>query len=173
MLNKKRNRKGISELVSYVLLITLSIAIAGGTYVWLKSLATPPKTVECPDVSLWIINDTCYGRGSSLGNITFFLQNKGRIDISGFKIQASEKSDEVIPRNINIKSPKDGRLIQNQYFGNIGSSETVEIYGEFNLNTIKVMRITPMKQINGTDAYCTFIDFQVDDCILMPGGPAE
>ncbi len=171
MLNKKRlmNKKGISELISYILLITLTIAIASGTYVWLKSIAVPPQNVECPDVSLWIVNESCYGQSDNsdeIGNLTFFLENKGRIDINGFRIQVSNKTTESIFYDIQIDNSFCQRnSVLNTYLCRINASDTVKIYGTHELRTIELIRITPMKRIDNKEAYCKSFDFQIDDCI--------
>ena len=87
-----KNKRGISELVSYVLLITLAIAIAGGVFVWLKYEAIPPAKEECPDVNIILLNDTCYNNAGGQGNITFWIKNNGNFDIDGFKFMIANDS---------------------------------------------------------------------------------
>jgi hypothetical protein len=179
----KQNKRGISELVSYILLITLTIAIAAGTYAWLRSIATPPQNVECPDVSLWVVNDTCFGQNFEAdgkptdvdGNLTFYLENKGRIDINGFRIQVSGKTINPIFEDITLEKPNHGGwlTISNVYPYRINASEKVEINGVHNVRTINLIRVTPMKKIDNKDAYCKSIDFQIDDCIPGTGGPGS
>jgi len=179
---KKRVKKGISELVSYILLITLTIAIAAGTYAWLRSIAVPSQNVECPDVSLVIINDTCHGQdlnpdGSPKmdepGNLTFFLENKGKIDINGFKIQVSDKTVDPVFSDITIHSSSSCSLgpTTNTYFCRVNASDIAEVQGAHGIHTVGLIRITPMKRIDNKDAYCKSIDFQIDDCIKGTGIP--
>jgi len=186
-MNQKRKKKGISELVSYILLITLTIAIAAGTYAWLRSIAVPPQNVECPDemsgqISLWIINDTCHGQdlnsdGSPKmdepGTLTFFLENKGKIDINGFRIQVSDKTIDPVFSDITIHSSSSCSLgpTTNTYSCRINASDIAEVQGAHRIHTVELIRITPMKRIDNKDAYCKSIDFQIDDCVEGIGGP--
>jgi len=178
MIKKRlKNKLGISELVSYILLITLSIAIAAGTYVWLKSIAVQPETVECPDVSFWMVNYTCLGRSfdnmgqpTTGGELDFFLENKGRIDVDGFRIQISDKAIDPIFKDIYITNTYCKQSNMNTFLCRINASQTVEVFGTLNLRTVKLVRVTPMKRVDSKDAYCKSIDFQIDDCVEGAGG---
>ena len=71
-----QNKRGISELVSYVLLIVLAIALAGGVYIWLTSIAKPSQQVECPDVNIRLESYECFKPiNGNPGNITLLLKN--------------------------------------------------------------------------------------------------
>ncbi len=74
---KKNNKRAISELVSYVLLITLALAMAGGVYAWLKFYASNPLPEEqCEGISLAITDVSCAGN-----ELTIDLKNTGRFNI--------------------------------------------------------------------------------------------
>jgi hypothetical protein len=57
---KRKNKKGISELLSYVLLITIALAMAGGVYAYLMFYAENPglPEPEC-DVSVALVDYYC------------------------------------------------------------------------------------------------------------------
>jgi len=78
--NKITNKKGISILISYVLLITLAIALAGTTYYFLRTYAEKPFLEQaCPDgISIIILN---YSYNSTHINMT--LKNQGRFNVTG------------------------------------------------------------------------------------------
>lgn len=89
------NKKGISEMVSYVLLIVIAIGISTGVYAWLKGYlpsATPKETCN-PDVSLVLEDYNC----SAIDNLTTLtLKNQGYFNIDGFFIRGANSLDEKV-----------------------------------------------------------------------------
>ncbi len=95
--NKKRrkNRKGISILVSYVLLVTLAIALASMTYVFLKQYAEKPFPEEsCPEGTNIIIENYDCDSDTNIINIT--IKNRGLHSVDGILIKISNSSDEFL-----------------------------------------------------------------------------
>lgn len=79
------NKKGISVMVGYVLLIGFAIFMSVGVYTWVKSYV-PKDAVKCDDgVSLFVKDYEC---GSGILNIT--LKNNGRFNIGGYFIHATD-----------------------------------------------------------------------------------
>jgi len=62
-IRNKKNKKAVSLMLSYVLLIVIAISVAIGVYAWLKFVAEGTEGLEkCPaDVSLIIQNYECVG----------------------------------------------------------------------------------------------------------------
>lgn len=89
-IDEKINKKAISELVSYVLLIVLAIAMAAGAYVFLKPYAEKPlPEQECPEaVNIVLENYSCNN-----GQITFTLKNKGLFNIYGVKLKVINNTE--------------------------------------------------------------------------------
>ena len=84
-----KNKKGISELVAYVHLISLSIALSIVVYNWLRAYVLPYQPKACPDGMSIIIKDyNCY-----TGNITLNLSNKGLFRIDGYIFRINNESD--------------------------------------------------------------------------------
>ena len=91
MKRKKMSKKGISLMVSFVLLIGISIALAGLVYGWLKFFVQKPFPEEaCPEVSIMIYNYTC---DTALRSININLQNRGLFNISGIIAKMNDKSE--------------------------------------------------------------------------------
>jgi hypothetical protein len=170
------NKRGISELISYVLLITLAIAIAGGTFVWLKYIAVPPAKETCPEVNVIILNDTCYNRCIEYsppvthpGNITFWIKNNGNFDVDGFKFLIANYSvnplfkDMYIPQHYNCYFGEGDKLDLSGC--NLSAGESIEMYGfYYNTSTINLLRITPFKTVNNNETYCKSFDFIITNC---------
>jgi len=105
--NKKKrmmkfNKKAISTLVAYSLLIGISIAMAGSVYVWLKFYVSSPLTTEsCPSEVSIIISDYCCnaecGPDLPAKTLNLTVQNHGYFNISGYIIKMNtDPSDKVI-----------------------------------------------------------------------------
>jgi len=83
-----RNRKAISEIVAYVLLIVISISLALLVYAWLKSNILKPAE-ECPDSVSISIEYKC---NLTKQSIDLKIKNNGLFTINGFIARASNKT---------------------------------------------------------------------------------
>lgn len=87
------NKRGVSEIIGYILLIAIVIAISVLVYQWLKSFV-PQNSLSCPDgVSISVIN---YNYSCSKNTLNLTLQNSGTFSISGYFIDASNNSNQQI-----------------------------------------------------------------------------
>lgn len=77
--------KAVSELVSYVLLILLSLSLAAIVYGFLQYKARIPEKVECQQgISIYIYNLTY---DYDLNKVNFSLKNNGLWNISGINVK--------------------------------------------------------------------------------------
>lgn len=98
-----KNKRGLSEMVGYVILITIGIVMGLLVYQWLKTYV-PVEKLECPDgVSMIIDSVTC----SSSNTITIKLTNTGLFDIYGINARISNKGDDEIATD----SITDGEIV--------------------------------------------------------------
>ena len=85
----KNKKKGITELIAYVMLISLAIALSILVYNWLRFYVLPHEPKACPDgVSLIMQEYSC-----SAGNINITVRNKGLFKIDGYLIKINNKVD--------------------------------------------------------------------------------
>ncbi|GEM_PF-3213632 len=86
-----KNKKALSEIISYALLILIAIVIATAVFVWVWKLVDKPEPEKCPDgVSVVIRNFRCPPMaGAAAGTIELTLANQGRFNISGFVVKGS------------------------------------------------------------------------------------
>ena len=90
------NKKGVSLMVGYALLIVIAIALAAIVYPYLKSIGVPIEKVECnPDISLSIENISCNRAGRSL---SFNLLNRGLFNVTGVYIRFAEAERSIRPQ---------------------------------------------------------------------------
>lgn len=88
-----KNKKGVSVIVGYVLLIVIAMSLSILVYAWLKSYVLAPEE-PCPEgVSLIISNFSCDNNLEKIIYITF--ENHGKFTIDGFIARASENLDSL------------------------------------------------------------------------------
>jgi len=97
MCKRKRffvGKKGISVMVSYVLLIVFVIIIGAIVYQWLKTYV-PAQALECPDGVSLFIKDADFDPSDS--RLIIKLRNNGRFSLAGYFIHATNSSDQELP----------------------------------------------------------------------------
>lgn len=87
-----RNRRGISVIVGYVLLVSITIIMATIVFAWLKTYV-PTESTKCPDGVSVLIKDYVYDCKNSL-NLT--IKNNGRFSIAGYFIHAINSSEQEL-----------------------------------------------------------------------------
>ena len=138
-----KNKNGLSEVVSYVLLIVVGISLSAIVFVFLQGLI-PEKEFSCPDGLALIIKETkCLPSSNSI-NITF--QNKGRFEI-----------DVVYSRYANnLASVAVNPLVPNKDYGTINQiSEDQGSQGFFYFGRVKSVpsALRPNKEYSQVFSY--------------------
>ena len=112
------NKKALSPIIAYVILVTIVISTSLIVYPWLKTYVTP-SPISCPDgVSFYLnqVNCSKLGDGSYQLNIT--IKNNGKFGIGGYFINFRDASGKAIPWNsVNLTelragSPWAGDIVQ-------------------------------------------------------------
>lgn len=85
------NKRALSEVVGYVLLISISLALAGTVYTWLKYYVNPGQEVLCEEDVAVVIRDFNYSCADSSLNLT--LQNRGNFNVAGYVVRVNNKTD--------------------------------------------------------------------------------
>ena len=82
----KLNKKAVSVMVGYVLLIVFAIVLGGIVYAVLKTYV-PQDKMECPEgTSLIIESYNCND-----DSLEFTIRNNGKFDVGGYYIYATDK----------------------------------------------------------------------------------
>ncbi|MFB6246724.1 MAG: hypothetical protein ABEI74_03995 [Candidatus Pacearchaeota archaeon] len=89
-----KDKKGVSVMIGYILLVTFAVAIAAIVYQWLNSYV-PKEEIQCPDGTSIYISDTSHNQKQL--NIT--IQNNGRFNISGIFIRYSKTEGQDVATN--------------------------------------------------------------------------
>ena len=148
-----RNKKGLSEVIGYVLLILIALSLSVAVYAWVNYVLIKPVTVCHDDVSLTIEDYVCGN-----GNLQLTLRNRGLHDTGGFAVKVRETGKTGPP----IMKVKSGGEETNDVLINfdagtenivsLGYPNAVEV-GEL-VTSIDMIQIEPIELIDGNLVYC-------------------
>ena len=86
----KKNKLGISTVVTYILLMGIAVVLGGLIYTWMKTFV-PKEPLECPDGTTLSIISYSYNC-SNLSSINITFKNTGMFNVAGYYIHASNVS---------------------------------------------------------------------------------
>ncbi|MFH0831541.1 MAG: hypothetical protein V1886_01595 [archaeon] len=147
-MRKITSKKGITELIAYVLLISMAIALSILVYNWLRFYVVPSESKACPGgVSLILQEYSCSG-----GNINITVRNKGLFNIDGYLIKINNKVDssgkpEGLPVNLLASVSLQSSL--NPSDAHSGSYSYEELYGR-----VAEIEIEPFRKQDNKIIYC-------------------
>ena len=87
------NKKAVSIMVGYVLLVVFSVIIGTVVYQWLSTYV-PTEPLGCPEGSSLFVKDAIFDSSDSTLNLT--LKNNGRFNIAGYFIHAKNSSSQEL-----------------------------------------------------------------------------
>ncbi|MDD5699844.1 MAG: hypothetical protein PHH00_01465 [Candidatus Nanoarchaeia archaeon] len=159
MIIRRKNKRGVSEIIGYILLIAIVVVVSIFVFQWLKSYV-PQSALTCPDGTAVSVPEYDYDCTNNILNFT--LQNQGTFTIDGYFIHASNESEEGIanrdltPYYMGDKNNRTfGGILFEIYSIEPGQSESAND-NTFNLNlkfpaikngTLKKMEIIPIKYV--------------------------
>lgn len=86
-----KNRRAVSIMIGYILLVTAAVVMGVIVYQWLKTYV-PKESLECPDdVSLFIKDYICENN-----ELNLTLQNNGKFSVAGYFIHAKNESGQKL-----------------------------------------------------------------------------
>ncbi len=88
----KKNKRAVSLMVSYVLLISIVVMISIGVYAWLNGLGRFSPEIDCEEGTSLVI-DEITGCNSG-GPLEFNVRNNGRFNINGVLVGVSDAVDK-------------------------------------------------------------------------------
>jgi len=84
------NKRGLSEIIAYVLLVVIALSLSLLVYAWMKNYL-PKEGEKCPDgVSLIISGYRC---NPNVNEFNLTLKNKGLFNLYGFVARIKNSSD--------------------------------------------------------------------------------
>lgn len=93
MLRPIQNKKAVSTMIGYVLLVTFAIIMSAFIYSWMKSYV-PKEGLECPDGTSFFVKESYYNPTTGILNLT--IKNNGNFNIAGSFIKATISETQEI-----------------------------------------------------------------------------
>ena len=91
-----REKKGVSLMVSYVLLVSIAIILAILIFSWLRLTANVTPVENCEEGTSLIVSDySCLNQGEEK-QLRLSVKNSGRFSIDGFVITVGSSSEQPI-----------------------------------------------------------------------------
>jgi len=122
---KRKNKKAVSAMIGYVLLITFGIIMGVIVYNYLKTYV-PKDPLDCPTgVSIVLQDYSCSGN-----QLNISLKNNGKFNYAGFFIHASNNTDQKIATidlsQYLLENAENGVKYQNSVILLLGSENTIQ-----------------------------------------------
>ena len=136
------NKKAVSLMLSYVLLISIILVLSIGVYSWLKLVANVEPEVDCKDDTSIIIKDYSCDPTSTISNFDLTLKNNGRFSVEGVIVTVGNDSSKT-PMTYLVPNKMGGLLRGHYYFLDLlkpGEEVTVNF---FNNGVSYVTAVTP------------------------------
>jgi len=131
-MKKTKNKKGVSPVIGYILLIAMVIVMSLIVYEWLRTYV-PGEVTECPSGVSVYVKDYNYDCANNQFNFT--LRNNGRFSISGYVIRASNDSTQEI-----------ATISLTPYYNS--SDERLQTVGNYILNFLDINAYYPGQEIS-------------------------
>lgn len=177
MKKRIKDKRGISIVIGYILLITVSIAMSILVYQWLKTYV-PKEFLECPDGTSILAKEISYDCTSGSERLDITVKNNGRFSINGYFIHASDKSDLEQLATIDLSSEliddgDEGIYLNSIEFSNLeennlapsgthSSSFDVTGYGTFYKIEIIPTRI---QEVEGKKRFVSCTDAKIEEVL--------
>ena len=143
-----KNKRALSNIIAYVLLISITISLSVMVYGWLKFHVAGDNVKECSDnVNIIIANYKCNNSNISNqgGALTITLKNKGLFKVDGYILRINDEDNAkfgfytIDDKGVSI-SPG-GEHTETFYF-----NETISGH---KINTVTLAEVQPFIEDNG------------------------
>jgi hypothetical protein len=163
-----RNKKALSEIVAYVILITIALSLSVMVYMWLQGYVPfQGSEKDCPDGMALIIKDYSCSKSPQSFNLNLTIQNKGLFTADGFIIKLNDRDDASIGiytlansssrYGISLK-PGESRSFQYDLNTQVSQSNN-----QISLDKLTYIEVIPL--LKGSEiTYCKTSTSQVVDC---------
>ena len=168
-----QNKKGLSEMISYVLLVAIAIGISTGVFVWLKSFATVNPVVDCEEGTSVLMDSYTCECNAGLCLINLKIKNNGRFNVSGIMLTVSNDSKKEPIYYLISQNDTRRRLQGFNYFDfqlNPGSIDDANFLNELKdgdtINSIAIIQIQPFIMLKKNRVVCqnSIIKQPIENC---------
>lgn len=154
------NKKGVSLVISYVLLITIAVSLSILVYNWLRFYIEPGEVKECKQgISVVIQDYECLVADGGSLNLT--LKNKGLFNIDGFVLKVNDRKDAdigVYTLNATGAEINTSLIYNKKYLFNEVKGNTSDLVA------ITLIEVQPFIYERGEQIFCEKVSSQSIEC---------
>ena len=146
----KKNKSGISLMLSYVLLISIAVSLSIAVYAWMKLASNIAAPADCKEGTSAILSDiSC---DSDEGKVTLILKNNGYFNIEGIILAVGNDTEKAPATYLKPEMEMEiSEYSPGNYFFDVssplkpGETKTVTFFNNqpVGFNEIKVIQIQP------------------------------
>lgn len=175
-----QNKKALSEMVSYILLVVIALGLAAGVFAWLRSQLPAENEQKCSeDVAITILSYSCDKNNPAKEQITINIKNTGLFNISGIYARGSYDNNKITtemldsPTLLGQGGNLEGTVSSGRYNFNpnlpMGLGETKSIIFNYSklatLESLKKIQIQPFVYQENNLLLCdNVVDLKLEGC---------
>jgi len=154
-MRKIKDKKAVSLMVSYVILISIAIGLSIAVFVWLKDYANISPKIDCKEGTSIILEDY----SDNPGTISLTLKNNGLFNISGIILHVGNNTERTPIDRLMPDPSSDGGNLKGYYdfdpdLGPNNLPKTI-IFSKDDSNAITIISIQPyIKNEKGDAIVC-------------------
>ena len=170
-----KNKKAISPMIGYILLISSAVLMSVIVYAWLKTYV-PQAALECPDTtSIFIKNYTCI----SDNQLNLTIRNNGNFNVAGYFVRIANVSGQelaTVDLSSQLQIQFGGAIVGNSVLfdesdsGNsfIPNEESTSVFNITDINYIYFIELTPIRiqEVNNRDRTASCGDAKIKEEIV-------
>lgn len=170
-----QSKKALSELIAYVILISITLALSVMVFAWVKCYipgSCSKETVKCPEGAALVVKN--YICNLPDGKINITVQNKGLFSVDGFVVRMNDRVSNIAIYTLkDFEGNKYGqKLAPGEEISKLFSLSTDSIEGNPNsicgnfICSVKLIVVQPFVNATGANekVFCESASSQTVDC---------
>ena len=146
---KRMNRRGLSVMIGYILLVSIGLALSAMVYSWILFYLPSGEVVECPEgLSLSIKNVDC---NSSTKILNFSIKNIGLHSIDGISIKVDDKTYPNM--GVFLVAENFTKILPGEELSYSYSYYDLVIYDKL-MSELTLLELQPQVKVDGESLYC-------------------
>jgi len=157
-----KNKKGLSDVIAYVLLIAITISLSVMVYSWLRFYpGFFGEGEQCPEGISVIVKDyECMGGLDGSVNVT--LKNKGRFNVSGYVLRVNDRPDAQL--GFYVLDNSGTKIAPGSEYSKIYYFNDSSYNFDHDLEGISLIEVQPFRADKDGDKLCDSLSFQEAVC---------
>tara|TARA_Y100000310_G_C20600636_1_gene772829 strand:- start:821 stop:1300 length:480 start_codon:yes stop_codon:yes gene_type:complete len=155
-LSQLNNKRALSNIIAYVLLIGITISLSVLVFNWLRFYVGDSEEIQCPSGVSLIIDDYSCFKGDA-GNLSISLKNNGLFTIEGYILRVHNRTTPEPTFGIYTLNDTGTKLIPG------GNQTEIYHFEKIGFSDITLIEIQPFK-LNGNKILCDSVPTQRINC---------